>query len=552
MTEPAVCIPSSGAKAPPPPLTAGLLYWLLVAFGLAVSVLGPPRELGDFVALWVSALLGTGLGQLLARGRLRPWLVALIVTNLVWFGFAMIAPFGWFGHLSEQWGAVELAVMTFMPAMICGYASLSERGGLVALWFPTALFMVPVLEGAGGRGELGTEDVWALVSILAVVFVAFLRARETRRVALWRRYATERLSLTLPTTILRKAPLRSLGQVGFVATTGALALAVTAWIAPHLWQKEKLASHPVRNPASQTFDHASSGHASTLAAAEWQPGVEAANRTCCPSREVEVERDRFKEYFPIHAHETSSHPSFAAGCVPCDEVATGPSVDRGSSFDVAFAGPGNAAPTSAYGSPASPGSTVADSVPRPAAPSPVLPPGPAPTPHVTPTVTAARAPLLSPESAVTETRMPVTPVMGKVEEVSPLAWLMTFAVCALGFELLLRPFRRGLMLRHLRSGLWREPADQRVSNLWQLALVGLRDAGFCPVLGEQPEELADRVGVPAMGTCATILERARHGVRVDAQDLERMKQDALSTYQAARQRIGWCARAFSWLRWPLV
>jgi hypothetical protein len=64
--------------------------------------------------------------------------------------------------------------------------------------------------------------------------------------------------------------------------------------------------------------------------------------------------------------------------------------------------------------------------------------------------------------------------------------------------------------------------------------------------------VADRVGVPAMGTCATILERARHGVRVDAHDLERMKQDALSTYQAARQRIGWYARAFSWLRWPLV
>jgi hypothetical protein len=34
----------------------------------------------------------------------------------------------------------------------------------------------------------------------------------------------------------------------------------------------------------------------------------------------------------------------------------------------------------------------------------------------------------------------------------------------------------------------RWPADQRVSNLWQLALVGLRDAGFRPVLGEQPEE----------------------------------------------------------------
>jgi hypothetical protein len=112
--------------------------------------------------------------------------------------------------------------------------------------------------------------------------------------------------------------------------------------------------------------------------------------------------------------------------------------------------------------------------------------------------------------------------------------------------------RRLLTLRHLRSPLWGETVDQRVSNLWQLALVGLRDAGFCATPGEQPEELAHRVGVPGMESCATVLERARHGVRVDAADLELMTREASSVYQTARKGVRWPARAASWLRWPLV
>ena len=41
---------------------------------------------------------------------------------------------------------------------------------------------------------------------------------------------------------------------------------------------------------------------------------------------------------------------------------------------------------------------------------------------------------------------------------------------------LLRCYRRLLALRHLRRPFWPETVDQRVSNLWQLMLVGLRDA----------------------------------------------------------------------------
>jgi len=135
---------------------------------------------------------------------------------------------------------------------------------------------------------------------------------------------------------------------------------------------------------------------------------------------------------------------------------------------------------------------------------------------------------------------------------NPAALLVTLVGCAVALHLAMRPLRRLVTLRHLRSALWPESVDQRVSNLWQLALVGLRDAGWQLAPGEQPHELASRVRVDGVESCATVLERARHGVRVDAHDLEQMRRDASSAYESARRRVGWLARAVGWLRWPLV
>jgi hypothetical protein len=134
----------------------------------------------------------------------------------------------------------------------------------------------------------------------------------------------------------------------------------------------------------------------------------------------------------------------------------------------------------------------------------------------------------------------------------PVSWLLALAVSGLAVHLLLRPLRRWLTLRHLRAPLWPEPVGQRVSNLWHLALVGLRDAGWQTTSGEQPGELAQRVAIPGLESCARVLERARHGVRVDAEDLATMSAAAQAVYRTARGRVGHLARAFSWLRWPLV
>jgi hypothetical protein len=138
---------------------------------------------------------------------------------------------------------------------------------------------------------------------------------------------------------------------------------------------------------------------------------------------------------------------------------------------------------------------------------------------------------------------------------SILPWLVLLASAALGLQLVglaLRPVRRLFMLRHLRQPFWDETVDQRVSNSWQLVLVGLRDAGWRPGSGEAPRELAARVGIDGVERCATILERARHGVGIDAEDIAAMRASADVAYHSARGRISRFARAIGWLRWPLA
>jgi len=130
-----------------------------------------------------------------------------------------------------------------------------------------------------------------------------------------------------------------------------------------------------------------------------------------------------------------------------------------------------------------------------------------------------------------------------------------FAIAAVVLQLVrlaLRPLRRLVTLRHLRRPFWDETIDQRVSNAWQLALVGLRDAGWRTGASEAPRELARRVAVDGLDGCAAILERARHGVGLDTGDLAEMQRSADLAYRAARRDLGRVPRALGWLRWPLT
>jgi hypothetical protein len=170
---------------------------------------------------------------------------------------------------------------------------------------------------------------------------------------------------------------------------------------------------------------------------------------------------------------------------------------------------------------------------------------PAATPPPAPQVAATNP---TPQSSTTHR---ASPTIGP----SLLQWVGVMLAAALLMQMIalaLRPLRRYVTLRHLRRPYWEETVDQRVSNAWQLALVGLRDAGWRADSQESPRELAQRVGIAGVERCAAILERARHGIGIDADDLATMTESAESAYRDARARLGTVARATTWLRWPLA
>ncbi len=190
----------------------------------------------------------------------------------------------------------------------------------------------------------------------------------------------------------------------------------------------------------------------------------------------------------------------------------------------------------------------APSEPPPPPPTPIAdPPPPPPTPAPAATTTTDVPPAPAP---IAHAR-PVTPDRG-----APLVeWLLIALGITLAIQLVvlgIRPLRRAVTIRHLRRPLWTETVDQRISNWWQLVLVGLRDAGWRTSSDEPPREFAQRTGVEGVEHCATILERARHGIGLDADDLDEMGRSAEAAYRASRRTASPAARAIAWFRRPLA
>ena len=211
--------------------------------------------------------------------------------------------------------------------------------------------------------------------------------------------------------------------------------------------------------------------------------------------------------------------------------------------------------------------------PTPAVPTPYAEPPPpppvAPPPQVEPPPQVASVePAVEPTQpqptqpqAATAVHADINPAPTASHRAAPtigpsvMQWIGVVLAAALLMQLgalALRPLRRLVTLRHLRRPYWEETVDQRVSNALQLALVGLRDAGWRSDSQESPRELAHRVGIDGVERCAAILERARHGIGIDADDLSTMTSSAESAYRDARGRLGTVARATTWLRWPLT
>ena len=581
---------------------AALIYWLMVMCGLAgLSVLrvNAPRE---FVPLWVGSVAGVALGQLLGWLRLRVWLIA--VMSIVAIAASPVA----FALLYAVFGSfnigIDTCLLAFVPAAVCGYLSLSERAGLVAFWYPAMLWMLVILDRPSA-GAFDTQRALPLVAGLGGLFVVFLRSRETRRTAIWSTCSRARLAEPLSRTVLRTSPFRSASQHLWTGLVGAGALVLAAWVAPHLWQKEA-AERPSAALALPT--------AETLAATGGDLGGEQCCTSDDVEEErrervreyfplkhsVEAEARRAARPPCTHC-QSGKRPRTASGGAKGGSY--GGTASRGYGKDGSNAGSywngystdpvaaagygatgygsggygndGTGNDTTGYGTTGYGSNGYA---PEPPPPDPI--PEVAPLPPVPPLPRGKLAPALAPVPAKADVVTP--PPAAKVDTDAPptyapshasspravvvltpqpaappanggTPWRSALALCMSGIalHLALRGVRRQLTLRHLARPFWRETLDQRVSNHWQRMLIGLRDAGIHPTTDEQPQALAKRVGIEGMSTCATILERVRHGVRVDAADLDEMGAAATAVYRAARAKAGATARAAALVRSPL-
>ena len=564
-----------------------LLYWLMLVAGLTFFTALRIADAWEMLPLWVGALGGTALGQFLALRDYRLWVtVAFIIAVLTWCVPVMPPELS----STELW-------MAFVPATLCGFWSLAERASLAAFWFPTVVWMLSILDRTSGQATPDGAGI-VLLGALAVLFVVFLRLREARRVALWRTVAATPLATAKPNAVLREPPGRHLARGGWALLVSAITFGVTAWIAPHLWQTESFDAGEIQIPEL--------GEARGLPCCPVAYDLQDITRSRV-SEYFDIGRGH---------DEITEPPRQGIDCQACEGpvvASTGPSPgaitggstgDGGGDLIAGDPGAPATATTTLWGGQVAAGqrdpwlaTTAAPEPPAitepvPAAPvDPVVPPVvevPAPAPVVDP---APLAPAPLPESPLPATPEPPAPELASATPPPPagverlpitaaaapapapassmrshraapaglgpslLHWIAVLVAAALMFQLTtlaLRPLRRWITLRHLRRPFWDETIDQRVSNAWQLALVGLRDAGWRSTSDEAPREFARRVGVQGLERCATILERARHGIAIDAEDLSEMTTSADAAYRSARGSIAPVARTLAWVRWPLT
>jgi hypothetical protein len=566
-----------------------VVYWALLAFGMALYTTVRSEALNVLAPVWVGAIAGTVLGQLLALHRIRIWLVIWLVvaSGLVWIP-----------QLPDDMG--QRAVwMAYVPAALCGFWCLGDRTSLVAFWFPAVLWMLTILDGTNAAAMPDTGGL-VLLGGLAVMFLVFLRVREERRIAMWRVVSPTPLATIEPVVTLHDGAGARLPRIVWAVVVSALGFAATMWLAPRLWQAETFDGGPVAMNMPDT-----------------ETGL-----PCCPRHATApTTRARMKEYFDLgRGHESVGEPVIETGCQVCPVAVEGEVVgssdpingytygyDSGGSYTEpshyphgSYGGGGGTyeaqagatrpslvtptktptarhayEPAAAEYNPPAPIDRPAPIAPAPHVQPPIAPqtpaavtppPPPPPAPIEQPQELPRKLPQPAPQRKLAPPQVASAPpdvAPGAAPEIRApshatslvLQWAAILMASLLMIQLIalvLRPVRRAIALRHFARPFWDETVAQRVSNAWQLALVGLRDAGWRTGSHESPAVFARRVHVDGLERCATILERARHGIGIDRDDLADMTASAETAYRAARAHATPAARAVSWMRWPLV
>jgi hypothetical protein len=574
-------------------LSVMAVYWLLLIVGMASCI--AMRTDASIAAIWTGTVAGTALGHALVLLNTRSWFALLTVLTTA----ALVGPSAP-GELSAStlW-------LAFIPAAVCAYWSLGDRTALVAFWFPAVIWMLSILDRAKANGIPDDTGV-ALLGLLALLFLLFLRVREARRVALWTTVPMPATTLAVqqPAVMLKVRPGVHVARSAWALVASALAFAATAWVAPQLWKSESLpGEHSIIDadpvaiglPCCPThrevvvpkarvkeYFNVGRGHDEQPIADEPESCVRCEGGAVATGPGTSYPYGYYTTVDPgpyVATGEPIAPPTAnddSGGSVTTHGYSGGSTTYDPGAHDwnppVIHRDP-PAASAHEPGEPAplvEPAPFVAQApivVPQVVEPAPVEPapqviepqqPPPQAPPQVAPHEATAAPPHEPPHiaatndaSSATPSRRPSSMTIGP----SLMQWIGVILAAAVLMQLAalaLRPLRRYVTLRHLRRPYWEETVDQRVSNAWQLALVGLRDAGWRSDGSESPRELANRVGIDGVERCASILERARHGIGIDAEDLATMSESAERAYRDARSRLGSVARATTWLRWPLT
>ncbi|MBA3500276.1 MAG: hypothetical protein H0T65_07885, partial [Deltaproteobacteria bacterium] len=280
-------------------LTTIVVYWFAILAGLTLYSVTRTDEM-DLAGMWIGVVGGTALGQYLAARDLRLWFVCVVLVMFV----VLCGPF------TPMHDGGLLFWMALIPATLCGWLSLSDRGSLLAFWFPVVVWMLTILDRGQGALEVETGSA-ALLGGLAFMFIAFLYARETRRIGLWRTVSPTPIAPETAHVILKEVPRIKVGLAGWSLLVSAAAFGICAWLAPRLWHVEPLVPdlYATTTARAPEYDRAH-GY-----------GAGRPRARCCQDVHInETKRSRVKEYFDIgRGHDDDEHASYEQmeECVVC-------------------------------------------------------------------------------------------------------------------------------------------------------------------------------------------------------------------------------------------
>jgi hypothetical protein len=226
-------------------------YWACVLFAfaafsaaVALSNGAGAEDIVILASLAFATFVGVAIGQALAFLRVRTWIVlsfgAICWIASIGFGVALSSMIG-------EAGAIVALVLFLLPiALSGGLWSLETHRALWATWLPLLYATSSVIIWSEARGTDAAwfaGDKWAIWDIVTVavlgavvlLVLVFLVARETHRLALWRRGPTAPLAPTLREQGAARPRLTLLSAVLLFGLAGALTVA-TAVVSPYLWR----------------------------------------------------------------------------------------------------------------------------------------------------------------------------------------------------------------------------------------------------------------------------------------------------------------------------